>query len=109
MPTLLIWGSPLNMGSLGILKGDPMRTDHRALIRSCYRPRLVDITRNLMRESGLTQKELAARYGISRSAVEDLMADKHCPSSDLCQRIYEDLTGRPLLLIEHAAKKDGPH
>lgn len=73
-----------------------MSKTHRECLKG---PRLVDIVRDLMTASGYPQKELAKRYGVSRSFIQDIVRDQHCPSADICQRIYEDLSGRPLMEI----------
>ena len=87
-----------------------MKTDHKSLILASGRPRLVDTIRLMLRNSDLSIASISSRFGISKSAVEDILYDNHCPSADVCLRIYEDLSGRPLLLIEQAlAKENGPH
>lgn len=83
-----------------------MKTDHKSLILASGRPRLVDTVRSMLRDSELSISKISARFGISKSAVEDILYDNHCPSADVCQRIYEDLAGRPLLLVEQALAKE---
>lgn len=60
-------------------------------------PRLVDIVRNMLRDSGMTQLRMAQRYSVSLSFIESLLAGRHCPNADIIQLIYEDLAGCPLL------------
>lgn len=69
-------------------------TNHRVHLKH---PRLVDVVAQLLRESGMTQAEMAARWTTGRSFLTDLYNGTANPSADSMQRIYEDLTGQPLL------------
>lgn len=71
-------------------------------------PRLVDVVRDMLRDSGMTQLRMAHRYGVSLSFIESLLAGKHCPNADITQLIYEDLAGCPLVKnAPSAGKADG--
>lgn len=71
-------------------------------------PRLVDRICAMLRASGMTQAQMAKRYGVSTSFIETLLAGKHCPNADIAQFIYEDLAGCPLVKIAPpAGKADG--
>lgn len=69
-------------------------TPHRNHIRH---PRLVDTVAALLQQSGMTQAQMMERWQVGRSFLTELNNGKANPSADSMQRIYEDLTGRPLI------------
>lgn len=72
-------------------------------------PRLVDRICLMLRASGMTQPQMAKKYGVSISFIETLLSGKHCPNADIAQLIYEDLAGCPLVKkgAPPAGKADG--
>lgn len=72
----------------------PANTRHKDHLRH---PRLVDVVASLLKDSGMTQREMIARWSVGKSFIGDLTSGTANPSADAMQRIYEDLTGRPLL------------
>lgn len=67
---------------------------HKDFIRS---PRLVDHVAALLKSSGMSQSQMIDRWGVGKSFLTDLSSGRANPSCDSMQRIYEDLTGQPLL------------
>lgn len=65
-------------------------------------PRLVDITLKLIEAHGLSGTDITRRYGLGPTWLnEQRKYPGRSPASDVIQMIYEDLTGRPLVKLQH--------
>tara|TARA_Y100000296_G_C5117074_1_gene228334 strand:+ start:306 stop:521 length:216 start_codon:yes stop_codon:yes gene_type:complete len=61
-------------------------------------PKLSVAICDLLRDHNISGAEAARRYGVNPSWVGRLLSGKtQSPRADLCQLIYEDLTGKALL------------
>lgn len=74
--------------------GRPSNVVHKNFLNH---PRLVDRVVVLIKSSGLSQSQMIERWGVGKSFLTDLNSGRANPSCDSMQRIYEDLTGQPLL------------
>lgn len=71
-------------------------------------PRLVDTILKLIDARGLTGPQVSYRYGVEKTWLSQVRNGRTVsPRADLCQRIYEDLTGGAL--IQAPREEERPH
>lgn len=67
-------------------------------------PRLVDVVLSLIQAHGMTNREVAERYGVGQTWLAEQGTNPgRSPACDTIQTMYEDLTGKPLLQRSPAA------
>ena len=73
-------------------------TAHRVYLDDAS-PRLVDQVSELVNASPLTVEQMCQQWQVSRHFINQIEnpPDDCSPSADAMQRIYQDLTGEPLL------------